>query len=592
MTQIIRNWWWWGWSSKDAMLKTVYDPNNIGKDAFDYDNFINTPEIPAAQVQSDWNEADNSKVDYIKNKPSIPTKTSDLNNDSWFITKDVDNLTNYKKTSDLPDFTTYQLKSNMVTSLNSADNDHYPTALAVKDAISSSWWGDVSWPASSVDGHLAVFDWATGKVIKDWNKKISDLQNTFIITEADVTVSTSEDMWVAPYNTSYKYTNIDITNPNIEWKEWAIYTFVVDTEMVVASAYRNVRVKIWNGAYIPVMWTTAALAWSSYFTKTNIRQYQYTTKYESWWALHLFTDANTTYKTMTAAQATAWTSTTGLLISPKVLQDKINEETASFITKSVSDLTNYYLKSETYTQTEVNNLIWAIQQFHYEIYPNLQSVTTPASNVLYLIWPTGSGSDLYEEYVYTTQFVKIWETSIDLSQYVTITALNTALASYVTSTGLATILNDYVTTSGLSTTLADYVTNSSLATTLNDYATTTALNQALGNKLDKPTNQAQWTVWQVLVKTASASEWQDPPATWVISSNNTYKDIVHLSQAEFNNLGTYDPDTLYSTPEWEEWTFVDNTPFWSSWDWVTDKAPSMNAVYDVLWDVETLLANI
>ena len=194
MTQFIKpqNWGGQGGWTGD-MLKSVYDPNNIEKDAFDYDNFINTPTIPAAQVQSDWDEADNTKVeyiknkptipaaqiqsdwnqadntkkDYIKNKPSIPTKTSDLNNDSWFITKDVNNLTNYTKTSDLPDFSTYQLKSNMVTSLNSADNDHYPTAKAVKDAITSSWWGDVSWPASSVDGHLAVFDWTTGKIIKD-----------------------------------------------------------------------------------------------------------------------------------------------------------------------------------------------------------------------------------------------------------------------------------------------------------------------------------------------------------------------------------------------------------------------------------------
>ena len=33
-----------------------------------------------------------------------------------------------------------------------------------------SWTGswDVSWPASSTDWHLAVFDWATGKLIKDW----------------------------------------------------------------------------------------------------------------------------------------------------------------------------------------------------------------------------------------------------------------------------------------------------------------------------------------------------------------------------------------------------------------------------------------
>lgn len=93
---------------------------------------------------------------------------SELINDAWYIDKDVNNLTNYTKTSDLPDFTTYQLKSNMVTSLNSADDTHYPTAKAVKDAITSSWGWDVSWPSSAVDGHLAVFDWVTGKIIKDW----------------------------------------------------------------------------------------------------------------------------------------------------------------------------------------------------------------------------------------------------------------------------------------------------------------------------------------------------------------------------------------------------------------------------------------
>jgi len=36
-------------------------------------------------VQSDWEESDNSKDGYIKNKPYIPTKTSDLQNDSRFI---------------------------------------------------------------------------------------------------------------------------------------------------------------------------------------------------------------------------------------------------------------------------------------------------------------------------------------------------------------------------------------------------------------------------------------------------------------------------------------------------------------------------
>lgn len=91
---------------------------------------------------------------------------------------------------------------------------------------------------------------------------------------------------------------------------------------------------------------------------------------------------------------------------------------SGFITKSVNDLTNYYLKSETYTKDEVAALIGNIQQFHYEIYASLPQ--SGESNVLYLIGPTGSGADKYEEYVYANNaFTKIGDTSIDLSGYAT-----------------------------------------------------------------------------------------------------------------------------------------------------------------------------
>lgn len=116
---------------------------------------------------------------------------------------------------------------------------------------------------------------------------------------------------------------------------------------------------------------------------------------------------------------------------------------SGFITKSVNDLTNYYLKTDTYTQAEVNSLIGSIQHFHYEIYPTLPEYGE--RNVLYLIGPIGSGSDRYEEYVYTRQkpkvgFIKIGDTSIDLSGYVTTSALNTALADYTTTAALTTLL--------------------------------------------------------------------------------------------------------------------------------------------------------
>lgn len=39
----------------------------------------------AGQVQADWNQIDSTQKDYIKNKPTIPTKTSQLTNDSGFL---------------------------------------------------------------------------------------------------------------------------------------------------------------------------------------------------------------------------------------------------------------------------------------------------------------------------------------------------------------------------------------------------------------------------------------------------------------------------------------------------------------------------
>lgn len=43
----------------------------------------------AGQVQTDWNQTDSTKKDYIKNKPTIPTKVSQLNNDLGYLTKDL-----------------------------------------------------------------------------------------------------------------------------------------------------------------------------------------------------------------------------------------------------------------------------------------------------------------------------------------------------------------------------------------------------------------------------------------------------------------------------------------------------------------------
>ena len=152
-------------------------------------------------------------------------------------------------------------------------------------------------------------------------------------------------------------------------------------------------------------------------------------------------------------------------------------DVSQFITKSVDDLVNYYLKTDTYTKDEVNSIIAAINQFHYEVYASTSEVTDPQSNVLYLIGPIGTGTDKYEEYVYTTTWVKIGDTSIDLSGYVTTQALNTALADYSTTSQMQ---------SAISTALASYYTKQQTDTLLGGKQDTLTFDNVPTSGSDNP----------------------------------------------------------------------------------------------------------
>lgn len=124
-----------------------------------------------------------------------------------------------------------------------------------------------------------------------------DTVNLFCITEDMVTVEQDATKGVAPYSTSYGHTNITIVpDAGVEWVEGGIYSFVVNTKLVVASAYRNVRVRIGtDGAWKPCMDTSAIIAGSSYFVKALNTLWQYKSSYQAGGALHKLTDNNSTY---------------------------------------------------------------------------------------------------------------------------------------------------------------------------------------------------------------------------------------------------------------------------------------------------------
>lgn len=102
-------------------------------------------------------------------------------------------------------------------------------------------------------------------------------------------------------------------------------------------------------------------------------------------------------------------------VLPTQTSDLTND--SGFITKAVNDLTNYYLKSDTYTKEEVQSLISALNSVTLQKVESLPE--SGESNVIYLVPKSGSGNDIYDEYIYIDGKPEhIGSTQVDLSNYV------------------------------------------------------------------------------------------------------------------------------------------------------------------------------
>ena len=118
---------------------------------------------------------------------------------------------------------------------------------------------------------------------------------------------------------------------------------------------------------------------------------------------------------------------------------------SGFITNAVNNLTNYYKKTETYTQTEIDSLIANIKTITAEIVTSLPTASSTTyfntSKKIYLVLANNDSDDFYNEYITILKdskyfWEKIGDTKIDLSDYVK----NTDYAT--TSKGGVVIVNN------------------------------------------------------------------------------------------------------------------------------------------------------
>lgn len=113
------------------------------------------------------------------------------------------------------------------------------------------------------------------------------------------------------------------------------------------------------------------------------------------------------------------------------------ENDSEFITNTVDNLTNYYLKTETYTQDEVNNLISNINKITVEVVAELPTENISTSTIYLILIDTEK--NVYSQNMYINEkWAVLGSTSVDLTGYVKSDELTTKLEAYATNESVET----------------------------------------------------------------------------------------------------------------------------------------------------------
>jgi len=93
-----------------------------------------------------------------------------VNGQTWAVTLNADNISDTSTTNKFvtqTDKDAWDWKQDELQSWVNIRTINWTSILWSWDITTPVWW-DVYWPSSATNWHLAVFDWTTGKLIKDW----------------------------------------------------------------------------------------------------------------------------------------------------------------------------------------------------------------------------------------------------------------------------------------------------------------------------------------------------------------------------------------------------------------------------------------
>lgn len=224
---------------------------------------------------------------------------------------------------------------------------------------------------------------------------------------------------------------------------------------------------------------------------------------------------------------------------PAATSDLTND--AGFITRLVSDLANYYSKSETYTQAEVNALVSAIPKFTISVVDALP--TTDISGTTVYLVGGGSDADLYTEYIYVNGAWEILGSQrVDLTGYATEAWVETKLGDYFT----AETLTAAIITAALGYTPADAEDVEEISRQI-DGIPTYAIDEA--KRVASSINKVRTSKSFVLSLRSDWHLWTDSTATEHVNSLKSAK-LSDYGLAEIMKIAPIDADIDLGDYSW------------------------------------------
>ena len=432
-----------------------------------------------------------------------------------------------------------QTVDNMVENLDNADNTHYPTAQAVKEAISASWGWDVTWPASSTDWNVVLFDWTTWKIIKD--------------------------SWV---NLSSKLDASAMSNNNYGWAwqgdsthtptKWVLYDKIHTMDVEIGNkAADNTVVKLtwnqtingtktfWTSPVVPSKTTDATNTWTAIATEAQVYNVQQDV------------DA---IDDLIPTEATS----SNKLADKNYVNDSINSVTAYYITKNAAGD-----QWATYAELAAATTFYSgwVQR-------------TPTRNDYTIVLADENHDNATTRYIYNSGWeyqYTVNETALTQAQ---LDALNSGITSWKVSTYdwyASTIAwkQDTLTTQTAYTT--KWTSTKVPTITTNTLWQVTEITET---NIDYPVDSVNGQTWDVVVNDVkSSSSAPVSPTKWMVwydTANDVLKSYDGSNWNEVWWWGGFTPENVGNT-----WDKLEKTPSgyqWVDWELVEIKADDYSAM--------------